>query len=113
MKWVAKCTRIIVTRGDGRAAYTSPRGCPPKLLKHVKTVVQGSQARSVMVANREAVEVLRRHGSANPSAGAQKRPRQATRPRWKALLAKWQVLAATGLLVLAIVGILLSKASSN
>ncbi len=96
MKWVAKSTRIIVCRGDGRAAYTSLRACPPALLKHVRKVARGSQTHSVMVANREAVRALRRNGSADLSVPVGGRAVVRSPDRWHGKLPRRLLMAAAG-----------------
>ena len=114
MKWVARATRIIVASQEGRAAYTSPKACPPVILKHVKTVLRGAPTRSVMVANREALVALRRNGSDEP-ARPKPEEKKAVRPgRWlDILLSRWGYAATGVLLVAAAIAFLLAWASAG
>ncbi len=56
MKWAVKSSRVIVGSADGDAVFASVEDCPEPLRQKIRDTLDGPQARTILIMNRETFE---------------------------------------------------------
>lgn len=105
MKWVLKTKSLRVVIGQQTLVYRSIEDAPPELRKAIETTLEGPNTRTIVIANQEAYEQIKKTAS---EFSPPLRPLGVQRSRWPSSPLGWPTWAivSTGLLL----GLLLSAA---